>query len=98
MKKYDEDNRSYMQMYVELGAQGERSPLSCNTVLREHLGVYFKYHDTDYDDLKRMLGIEPLSVTLIPRGTIQKFENKFGRRIRKINATRQDEIELLRLK
>ena len=97
-KKYDEDNRSYMQMYVELGVQGERSPLACSTVLREHLSVYFKHHDTDYEDLKSMLGIEPLSVTLIPRGTIQRFENKFGRSIRKINATRQDEIELLRLK
>lgn len=98
LKKYDENKRSYMQMYVELGEQGELSPLACSTVLREHLSVYFKYHDTDYKDLKNMLGIEPLSVTLIPRGTLLRFEGKFGRKIRKINPSRQDEIELLRLK
>jgi phenylacetate-coenzyme A ligase PaaK-like adenylate-forming protein len=98
LKKYDENKRSYMQMYVELGEKGERSPLACSTVLREHLSVYFKYHDTDYKDLKHMLGIEPLSVTLLPRGTIQRFEEKFNRQIRKINPSRQDEIELLRLK
>ncbi len=98
LKKYDENKRSYMQMYIELGEQGERTPLACSNVLREHLSVYFKYHDTDYKDLKHMLGIEPLSVTLLPRGTIQRFEEKFERKIRKINPSRQDEIELLRLK
>ena len=56
-----------------------------------------KYLGEDYKDLKHMLGIEPLSVTLLPRGTIQRFEEKFNRQIRKINPSRQDEIELLRL-
>ena len=45
-----------------------------------------------------MLGIEPLALTLLPTGTINKFEEVFGRPIRKINASRQDEIEILRLR
>ena len=45
-----------------------------------------------------MLGIEPLVVEVIPRGTLQKFETCFGRKIAKINPSRQDEIEVLRLR
>ena len=60
--------------------------------------LWLKEFDNDYDDLKHMLVIEPLSVTLLPAGTMQKFEETFGRPIRKINASHQDEIEILRLK
>jgi hypothetical protein len=66
-------------------------------VLREHLSIYFKYYDSDYEDLKAMLGIEPLSVTVLPRGTLARFEQTFGRPIRRINPSRQDEIEILRM-
>ena len=45
-----------------------------------------------------MLGIEPLSVTLLPSGTLERFEKTFGRKIRKINPSRQDEVEILRMK
>lgn len=86
-----------MQMYVELADEAQQSALACSNVLREHLSIYFKYYDSDYEDLKGMLGIEPLSVTVLPRGTLQTFERNFGRRIRKINPSRQDEIEILRM-
>ena len=97
LKKYDDDKRSYMQMYVELSEEDQQSALACSSVLREHLSIYFKYYDSDYEDLKSMLGIEPLSVTVLPRGTLSRFEQTFGRRIRKINPPRQDEIEILRM-
>jgi len=80
-----------------LSPMAAKSVLSCTELLRSHLGIYFNHFDNDYDDLKHMLGIEPLSVTLLPAGTIQRFEETFGRPIRKINASRQDEIEILRL-
>ena len=86
-----------MQMYVELADDAHHSPLACSHVLWEHLSIYFKYYDSDYEDLKGMLGIEPLSVTVLPAGTLQKFEQNFGRRIRRINPPRQDEIEILRM-
>ena len=98
LKKYDDNNRSYMQLYVELSESAGHSVLACSRLLREHLSIYFKYYDNDYEDLKKMLGIDPLSVTILPYGTMAQFENVFGHPIRKINASRQDEIELLRLK
>ena len=98
LKKYDDNSRPYMQMYAELSPAAANSALSCTNLLRAHLGIYFNHYDNDYDDLKHMLGIEPLSVTLLPAGTIKKFEETFGRPIRKINASHQDEIEILRLK
>jgi hypothetical protein len=98
LKKYDDNSRPYMQMYAELSPAIANSALVSTNLLRAHLGIYFNHYDNDYDDLKHMLGIEPLSVTLLPAGTIKKFEETFGRPIRKINASRQDEIEILRLK
>ena len=97
LKKYDDNKRSYMQMYVELSEESQQSALASGAVLREHLSIYFKYYDSDYEDLKGMLGIEPLSVTVLPRGTLARFEQTFGRSIRKINPSRQDEIEILRM-
>ena len=44
-----------------------------------------------------MLGIEPLSVTVLPAGTLNRFKQAFGRPIRRINPPRQDEIEILRM-
>ena len=97
LKKYDDNKRSYLQMYVELADDAQQSALTCSTVLREHLSIYFKYYDSDYEDLKGMLGIEPLSVTVLPAGTLNRFEQAFGRPIRRINPPRQDEIEILRM-
>lgn len=97
LKKYDDNKRSYMQLYVELTKESAQSAIACTEVLRNHLSIYFNHFDNDYEDLKHMLGIDPLSVTIIPTGTMDKFEEKFGRKIRKINASKQDEIEILRM-
>ena len=98
LKKYNDDKRSYLQLYVEVPDNSQKTAVASSKVLEEHLSVYFKYYDDDYEDLKKMLGIEPLSVTVLPYGTLRKFEKNFGRRIRKINPTRQDEIEVLKLR
>lgn len=98
LKKYDDDKRSYMQLYIELSGESEKTSIASSKVLGEHLSIYFKYYDDDYEDLKKMLGIDPMTVTVLPRGTMQRFEEVFGRHIRKINPSRQDEIEILRLR
>lgn len=98
LKKYDDNKRSYLQLYVELSEKASHTAVSSSNILCEHLSVYFKYYDNDYEDLKKMLGIEPLSVTVLPTGTMDRFESIFGYKIRKINPTRQEEIELLKLR
>ena len=98
LKKYDDNKRSYMQLYVELSETASHTAVASSKLLCDHLSVYFKYYDNDYEDLKKMLGIDPLSVTILPCGTMARYEKIFGQHIRKINPSRQDEIELLRLR
>lgn len=97
LKKYDDSKRSYMQMYVEMGDSASRSAAACSNILAEHLSIYFKLYDEDYGDLKHMLGIEPLSVQVIPKGTMDAYEQRYREPVRKINASRSEEIAILQL-
>lgn len=54
-------------------------------VLREHLKVYFKFMDTDYDDLEKMLGIDPLRITVLKCGSFQHCREELGEDIPAIN-------------
>ena len=96
LKKYDENKRSYMQMYVELGGHTANN-VSGSNILAELLSVYFKSYDSDYGDLKDMLGIDPLSVRVLPAGTLKAYRERYGEPIRKINCDKSDEVCLLRL-
>jgi hypothetical protein len=97
LKKYDDDKRSYMQMYVEMGETASRSAAACSSILSEHLSIYFKLYDEDYGDLKHMLGIEPLSVQVLPRGTMDAYQRRYREPVRKINASRSEEIAVLQM-
>lgn len=84
-KEFTPQNRPYMHLYVEM----ERTMLTTSAVslqvLQEQLGVYFKYMDQDYQDLKKILGIDPLKITLVKCGTFAAYRKKFGADIRKMN-------------
>ena len=97
LKKYDDDKRSYMQMYVELSDKASKSPAACSSILSELLSIYFKLYDEDYGDLKHMLGIEPLSVEVLPQGTMAAYERRYREPVRKINASRSEEIAMLQI-
>lgn len=84
-KEYDENRKPYMHMYVEMETNAVDTAAISQQVLREHLKVYFKYFDTDYDDLEKMLGIDPLKITIIPCGSFLKFEKSMGHKIRRMN-------------
>jgi phenylacetate-coenzyme A ligase PaaK-like adenylate-forming protein len=90
VKRRDFASRPYMQMYVELGEQAILSGVMAKNVIQEHLSVYFRHIDADYHDLKRMLGIDPLVVTVMPTGTIEEYEKTFDRKIRRINPSHYD--------
>ena len=63
-------------------------------ILKEHLGIYFKYLDSDYKDLKKLLNMDPLEVTILTTGTFERFEQAKGRRIRAINPPRLDVTDM----
>ena len=57
---------------------------------------YFKYLDQDYKDLKKILGMDPLEVTILRCGAFDAFARRFGRPIRRMNPNGQDLADLLR--
>ncbi len=96
-KQYDDEKRSFMHMYVEIAESAEGYAFTNQQIIRDHLSIYFRHYDHDYNDLKHLLGIEPLQITLLTRGTIDSFRKEYGRPIRKINPPQQDIINLLYL-
>ncbi|HOR13689.1 MAG TPA: GH3 auxin-responsive promoter family protein, partial [Clostridia bacterium] len=94
-KQYDDEKRSFMHMYVEIEEEDESRSAINQQLIREHMGIYFKHYDHDYNDLKRFLGVEPLQITLLKRGTLNEFSHRFGRRLSKINPPQEDIINLL---
>lgn len=95
-KEFDEHNRAFLHLYVEVGFSGVQSAMT-KEVIREHLSIYLRYVDTDYSDLKYLLGTDPLVISIIPAGTIRHFSDKSGRGLRKMNPPHFDVIELLKI-
>ncbi len=86
-KEYTDTKRPRLHMYVEI-ENSALSGMAVNTdLLKEHLGVYFKYLDNDYKDLKKILGVDPLNITVVKCGTFESFKQKYGKRIHRINPT-----------
>jgi hypothetical protein len=44
-----------------------------------------------------MLGIDPRVITILPKGTIEKFQSQSDYKIRRINPSHYDITEILRL-
>ncbi len=96
IKDVTADNRTFVHMFVEIGLEGTRSGLN-HDIICDHLSIYFRHIDSDFKDLKALLGIDPLKVTVIPRGSIGRFLDKFGRNIRRMNPSHYDMVEILKI-
>ena len=95
LKEYDEYNHSYLHLYIEASQDGSKAVTPA--IVKEHMNVYFRYYDGDYKDLKKLLGVDPLKVTLIKTGTIKKYKDTYSVSIPKINPSRQEVIDMIRL-
>ena len=93
VKEYTEDNRPQMHMYVELGRGTLSGTAVSREILKEHLSVYFKYVDHDYKDLKKILGVDPLNITIVRCGTFEAYRKATGRSMRKINPPQRDRMD-----
>ncbi len=89
-KEYDENDTPFLHLYVELDVEDEKNAAVTRELLTEHMALYFKFFDSDYDDLKKLLDMEPLFITVIKKGTIEDCEKRLGRKIRKINPSALD--------
>ena len=98
VKEYDETGHSYVHIYVELQPDAKQSPVLSQKILQEHFSIYFRFYDGDYNDLKRLLGIDPLQVTMLPSGTIRQYEQSIGRKMIRVGAPQEMVLDLLRLR
>lgn len=96
-KEFNENNRPFLHMYVEVekGALAERAVSS--EILKEILSTYFKYIDQDYRDLKKILGMDPLVVTILKCGSFGAYNEKYGKTFRHMNPSRRELAELIRM-
>ena len=84
-KEFSDNYRPYMHLYVELQRSNLINSAISIRILQDQLGIYFRYLDQDYEDLKKILGIDPLKITLLKCGTFELYERRFGKKIRPMN-------------
>ncbi len=89
-KEFDPTGNPFLHMYLEVDPESQMRDVVVKQVLTEHLSVYFKYFDSDYGDLKKLLNMEPLQITILKTGTIAGYERKSGRQLYRINPDTLD--------
>lgn len=98
LKEFTADKgRPYLHMYVELSANSVVNRAVSRELLKDHLTIYFKYVDQDYHDLKRILGMDPLEVTILKCGTFAAYEAGSGKKLRHINPAVHDVQDLVKI-
>ena len=95
-KEFDAQDNPYLHMYVEIPPEAQGSEVTMRTVLTEHLALYFQYFDSDYGDLKKLLSMEPLRITVLKYGTIAAYESRLGQTLTRVNPGMLDIMGLLK--
>ena len=95
VKEYNKQNRPLMHLYVEMKRDSIVNVAMSREILKEHLTIYFKYVDHDYKDLKRILGMDPLEVTILKCGTFAGYALHMNSKLRHINPSPYEVMELL---
>jgi phenylacetate-coenzyme A ligase PaaK-like adenylate-forming protein len=76
VKEYNEENHPYLHMYVEISTQDLVGRAMSTDILKEILTTYFKYIDHDYSDLKKIIGMDPLKVSILKCGSFAAYEER----------------------
>ena len=95
-KEFDAQDNPYLHMYVEIPPEAQGSEVTMRTVLTEHLALYFQYFDSYYGDLKKLLSMEPLRITVLKYGTIAAYESRLGQTLTRVNPGMLDIMGLLK--
>lgn len=97
VKEYTDENRPYLHLYIEIEKE-EMIHHAVNTeIIRNLLTAYFKYIDQDYRDLKKILGMDPLCVSLLRCGSFQTYENTYHQKMRHMNPSHYQIEKLLEI-
>ena len=95
-KEYKDNRRPVLHMYLEMEAGCLANHAVSQMILKEHLGIYFKYIDEDYQDLKKILGMDPLEITILKCGTFDRCRLETGKNIRHMSPPAREVQDLLR--
>lgn len=95
-KEYDAAYNPYLHMYVEMMHDSDNCAAVGIRLLTDQLSAYFRYFDSDYADLKKLLNVEPLKVTILKTGTIARYERATGRKLPRINASAHEISDMRR--
>jgi len=95
IKEYNQDNKPLLHMYVEINENSLLDSAYLKDIIQNQLGIYFRYLDSDYHDLKKILGMEPLKITILRCGSFAKYEKVYNRKIRSFNPDKYDLKDLL---
>lgn len=94
-KEVSDSNRPFLKLYVEIDQDYLTFNPMSPTILKELLTTYFKYLDHDYKDLKKILGMDPLVVELLPVDAFKKYKKSYSKPLRRFNASHHDVLNLL---
>ena len=94
-KEFTDNNRPYLHLYVELERDNLAGSAVSIRIPQDQLGIYFRYLDQDYEDLKKILGVDPLKITLLKCGTFETYRRRFGTPIRSMNPGSREISDLL---
>lgn len=89
VKEFTPQNKPQMHIYVEMKKESLATSGMSREILRNHLSIYFKYLDQDYDDLKKILGMDPLDITILKCGTFKEYSKSGMGYMRKVNPDSQ---------
>ena len=90
------NNRPILHLYVEVKEISITSSAISKEILREQLSIYFKYVDQDYKDLKHILGMDPLEITIVKCGMFARFKRNTGKSISHMNPSPYVVMEFLK--
>lgn len=94
-KCYDAEARPYLNLCIELSHSQTDPGWDRADLIQAQLELYFSYVDQDFKNLKKMLGIDPLTITLLPFGTIGTYQSTVKHTMAKVNPHHFDVVEIL---
>ncbi|MBQ0078662.1 MAG: GH3 auxin-responsive promoter family protein [Eubacterium sp.] len=97
LKEYDGNKNSFMHLYVEIDSGSPGADFLNDQVILDHMGAYYRKYDHDYDDIKRLLGMDPAVVTVLPEGSIDKYKASTDVEFRTINPSPSQVLNLLKM-
>lgn len=96
-KEYTEKRRPFLHLFIELDEECLEKTALSKQILQDHLSIYFKYLDQDYENLKKILGVDPLKITILRNGVFDEYYSKHKKPIRKINPMKLEVFDILKI-